>query len=564
VLEPVRVLNFQVTETLDTPSQPSHSQDLCENDGEQPKLYESACCNAALAGIDGAIDRLNRLSIAIRRSSGRKLTARSSSDYLYFRRLAKDVVKILYPAAEEELQDMLGTCMADRCDRVMSVRARNVQFSQRRQSRDPQRLEVVAEEMDMDDQQDAGPVKAVKAEQHSPLRAHVIKTTPPTIARKHVGSLSEISSVDPELVHQMMSGPSNAGSSKRGTSSIHINQTTYPKPLPVAQDPHYFACPYCGEMRTKQSYEGSEWKYVSSLSPCGPHRLIMISRRKHVENDLKPYICISEKCCEPIQSFSTFRSWHGHMLSQHGLLWHQDAHPTSSWVCPLCHNTAEPFNVACELYRHMKETHQLTEEQLDAIVQMSRIRVRRRPDICPLCGLHVEDDTGAQVTMEDTKSRPTDPNKRSQDSPLLESITKRFRQDPDTGLLVSPEPPGPPLDRRVEEAGNKSRVELMARHVASHLQMLMLLNIKLLSVRDSRDDEGTSIASSSAVTGDNSTRQTSLYFHNSEDDTTGNEDESDQGSIPQGNKGNEVETDDQSGCVPNTEYDVDWSTVKTW
>ena len=202
-----------------------------------------------------------------------------------------------------------------------------------------------------------------------------------------------------------------------------------------------------------------------------------------MDKDFKPYVCISEKCSEPTCSFTTFRSWHDHMLEKHGLAWHQEIHPPSSWLCAVCPGTVDDFRSPQALYMHMQSTHQFTETQLEAIVHQSRITVRRRPNICPLCCFPVEES-----------------RKRQQEPPPPESIPKRARTGIDLGKYTASD--GSPSQQAESDNVAKnlklSHVEMMARHVAVHLQGLRSLTIRLISLLDS-DGKSVDIGSSSGT-----------------------------------------------------------------
>jgi hypothetical protein len=291
--------------------------------------------------------------------------------------------------------------------------------------------------------------------------------------------------------------------------------------------------------------------------------------RKHVDDDLMPYVCISEKCCEHIQTFSTFRSWYGHIISQHGLLWHQEAHPSSSWVCPVCQDRTDHFKTAGDLYIHMQATHPFSETQLEAIVHMSRILVRRRPDVCPLCCLRVEDDEVTQAKSKrapelDATKQAADLGKRHQEPPVSESVPKRLRQR-QTGSdpPVTMETANGRLETITEGNDKKARVELMARHVAAHLQTLMSLTIRLLELRDSAGDVSSS-ASSLADTGDNSTWNISSELYDESHGSVVDGDTLDLGLVIEDTMSDKGKTPDLSDNIPDSKVEVNWSAVKSW
>ncbi|KAK1508839.1 hypothetical protein CABS01_08069 [Colletotrichum abscissum] len=48
--------------------------------------------------------------------------------------------------------------------------------------------------------------------------------------------------------------------------------------------------------------------------------------RRHVDEDVEPFVCISEKCAYPPQTFAKLTAWRTHMETEHGLDWMHHAH----------------------------------------------------------------------------------------------------------------------------------------------------------------------------------------------------------------------------------------------
>lgn len=244
-----------------------------------------------------------------------------------------------------------------------------------------------------------------------------------------------------------------------------------------------------------------------------------------MDKDLKPYVCISEKCHESLRSFATFTAWHGHM-SEHGLAWNQDVYLSSSWVCVICRDDPRhEFHHPEELYTHMKGAHQFNETQLGAIVHLSKIQARRRPDICPLCCLRVE---GGLET-------------------LPEDVIRGHGGNENINLSTT------------AADGKKQPAELMARHIAAHLQGLMFLTIRLMSIREI-DEENASAASSKVDTGGNSTRKMSFRPRGPTGGSVNAEGDSDGDSA----NGKQPEVYDQVDDIPDTAANADWSMISPY
>jgi hypothetical protein len=249
------------------------------------------------------------------------------------------------------------------------------------------------------------------------------------------------------------------------------------------------------------------------------------------------------------------------MLAQHGMMWHQDVHLQETWVCAVCHEPSEGFQNPQALYSHMENAHHFTEAQLEAIVTQSKVQGRRRPDICPLCFLHVEKDPGIASKSYTARGLvSTDAGKRRQhEPPVPESTPKRVRTGGDVGQTSPREPEAAAKARsndELTEAGdrNSSHIDLMARHVAAHLQGLMFLTIRLMSLHNN-DSKSVSIASSSADSGDASTRKMTSPS-NSEPGAESPMRISDQELIE-----DRDESEDGADDIPDSKSDPDWSRV---
>lgn len=122
--------------------------------------------------------------------------------------------------------------------------------------------------------------------------------------------------------------------------------------------------------------------------------LYLFIYRNHVNEDLEPYVCISENCAENLRFFPSERLWLQHMRQAHTTTWIRHLHTSDavSWVCPMHHaNTytgQTMFGSHGDLYGHMTQVHQdsLKDSEIVAMVKRSETRKPRSMDICPLCG----------------------------------------------------------------------------------------------------------------------------------------------------------------------------------
>ncbi|KAF3938494.1 hypothetical protein ABW19_dt0205468 [Dactylella cylindrospora] len=122
-------LNFEATRT-------QSGESAQEN---QPIL---TALRAALAGIQGALDRLHRLGIAIRKASTSDLTSRvqvftrkNDDDRANFERIALLIVKGLYPNIEGSLANQLAKSISFRRQRLLYQKQHQLKLKARRRPR---------------------------------------------------------------------------------------------------------------------------------------------------------------------------------------------------------------------------------------------------------------------------------------------------------------------------------------------------------------------------------------------------------------------------------------------
>ncbi|KAH0545417.1 hypothetical protein FGG08_000558 [Glutinoglossum americanum] len=194
-----------------------------------------------------------------------------------------------------------------------------------------------------------------------------------------------------------------------------------PPPPEASADEMPFECPYCFTIQTLK----------------GTH-----SWKKHVFNDLEPYICTFKDCS--LRTFPTRRSWFDHELQAH----------RRDWCCSICETR---FHSAGAFENHMRQLHSASfvESQLSAIISLGETPVDKiLATDCPFC-----DDWD---TVLKGRMALTDP----------EISTER--------LVVTP--------------------EQFRRHVGRHMEQLALFVLP----RNYYDDEGMDFGSDAVAVHDNS------------------------------------------------------------
>ncbi|KAK2799726.1 hypothetical protein FQN50_008374 [Emmonsiellopsis sp. PD_5] len=222
----------------------------------------------------------------------------------------------------------------------------------------------------------------------------------------------------------------------------------------------------------KQIYEGITWV-------------------EYVDVDHEPYVCISEECSESLPRFATSARWFQHMLTTHGQNWHRDVYAPMSWVCPLCADGTETFPKPDDLSIHLDDFHKgtFTKSQIQAIAQQSRCRLPRPQDICPLCGFPMKTESDPPTCEKGSPKEALSPRT------LFSEVNLPLQHehiDTEIQYTQSGEKTGDEREVKTEQResktpidpsfGNTIGVEAIADHIAAHLQGIMLLTLRLISI----------------------------------------------------------------------------------
>ncbi|KAF3072631.1 hypothetical protein CFAM422_005299 [Trichoderma lentiforme] len=420
----------------------------------------------ALKSIDDTLTRLNRLGVTIRQSGRGKFDARAKKfaaglDLSLFAFLCANAVQALYPGAHQSLKDYLSKSMTDRYARMLFFGSRHKKLETRRE----RRIGLAPiHEVPNTETQPSNPVIQLAVMPKNPALANILR--PPSAP-----SLSDLSSVNMYQIRNRLRPPDEASTRFHKTSSIQVNQGNYPRLPTTEKGSSIFTCYWCSELLSKKTLSESEW-------------------RKHIDRDLKPYICLSEGCPEAHPAYPTFDEWFTHM-ELHDSRWHQQIYLTSSWVCTICEFNQDVYSSPQALYSHLEESHSsdFTNEQLQAISRQSKTEEPRASDDCLLCCFEVQDKGNTDEPMFP---------KRRKGQPMQEA-SKRARK---TLEMTSPNPHNSDLDlsdnssdsddmssHQNRRQRNKDRSKAVARHVAVHLQVLMLLTLRFVAALE-HDDEG--------------------------------------------------------------------------
>lgn len=410
-------------------------------DSQKQKAIISRWENASRA-IDSALDRLHFLAAVIRKASARQLEYNVATfltdDDIVFRSNAASLVRWRFPNARRTLCEQLGNAIAVRRRMLLHKHHHALKLTVRR---------LVPEAVPSTRQSGQDPEP--RSSRPGAANPRLMKMTVRPLNVPASG-ITKASTPDPQapVLRYLHHPPRPALTSVISTISAAPGDSfEYPPPPQTKQGETRVQCPYClmpldlGELEKR----GDEyWK-------------------QHVDEDLKPYICLFPECAEALVFFTRRREWKSHMETVHSRDWPRKVH-TITWFCDLDHEPPELFETASQWRNHMQNldshpTRRLgkpTTAQLDALSPRKQQVALREHLVCPLC----------------------------------ENIPDRIR--PLEAPHMQGQGQGPVKGTRADDM---MMYEVLVDHVANHIKSLSLLSLPCL------DDDNT-IAPLDAVDGD--------------------------------------------------------------
>ncbi|KAL2824364.1 hypothetical protein BDW59DRAFT_147545 [Aspergillus cavernicola] len=423
----------------------------------------------SLMAISAALERLNHLGTAIQRSSVTSQTTKAREfaetfDLTSFERVAYMSLKTLYPDTSDGLIEQLTRSMMETYSLFLHRRSRKERLKATRsrpRPRPPLRfiLEELIGDCDGPNMTDIDLNTSRESESLTDPIPHVALTQP-----VYAIPQSEPTSLDSQEVKARLKR-SLPPSTRSKPISILVNQVGYPRPVKDS-----LICDWC-------------------FGPLMPDSLRGLSWQQHINEDFRPYVCVSEECSQSLPRFASSTEWFQHMISAHGENWHREVHAPSSWVCPLCTDEDAAFLSPESLSEHLKSCHDgiFKEQQIKAIVRQSRFPSPRPKSTCPLCCFPISDE----------QSTPANQKKDNNNDKL--STGKQY--------LAKPDDSGPKRVRigthQGETGGNSGQTrpgvivapdascpisaKAIATHMTAHLQSIMLFTLRLMSIEGPMD-----------------------------------------------------------------------------
>ncbi|KAL7921713.1 hypothetical protein ACQKWADRAFT_321286 [Trichoderma austrokoningii] len=424
-------------------------RDLASTDSDEYQYEAHSRPSESLAAIDNTLARLNRLGVTIRQSGQDKMHVRAEKstahlDLTTFTYFCANTVQTLYPNAHQHLKDHLKESMINRYKKMMH---HNSRYFKLRAPREPHTKLYSIQEVPNSDLQTNIPV--IQQAEAVPATVNRFRANVPTAP-----SQTDLSSASTKF-HQ--------------TSSVQVSQGNYPR-LPMTNtNGGIFACEWCSEPLDKKILSESQW-------------------RRHIDRDLEPYICLSEECQDTHPAYSTFDEWYSHM-GRHNPRWYQKIYPSSTWVCTICEFNPGVYSNPQALNSHLQESHHktFTNEQLHVLSQQSKIKQSRAWDNCLLCGFKVEKEDDKDTTGFFKRPKEELKQEAFKSARTTYSMTHPGHNNSDDSDFSDTSSDMDMNSLRQRQQQTEGRSKPVARHIAAHLQVLMLLTLRFAALQ--KDNE---------------------------------------------------------------------------
>ncbi|TQN70217.1 hypothetical protein CSHISOI_05332, partial [Colletotrichum shisoi] len=285
-------------------------------DGES--MTENNHLQGSFFGISGALERLTRLSVLISKASQNNRSARVEAfrakrkmDFAGFEEITNLVIKNKYPMISDSLKLQLTRSIVYRRQSTVYHQHREAKYQRGRK----------------------GNETAIKNNTPGESMLGTRPMQPAQAAAQNHQEKSNFTGFTPLDGSEFNRQNAALGQSRtESTASVGAADVCYPRP-PRSKDESvgYIDCRYCSKKVERRIFGSpSRW-------------------RKHVDEDLKPFFCVSEQCTDPAVGFSKYSSWRKHMEEEHGTNWIQYNHDLppleskpsqapdhDSAICPLC------------------------------------------------------------------------------------------------------------------------------------------------------------------------------------------------------------------------------------
>ncbi|RTE81440.1 hypothetical protein BHE90_004068 [Fusarium euwallaceae] len=457
-----------------------------EEKDSSPKVIDPAT-QAALEGIRRAINWLHHLGLAIRetskstiRSRVKRFTDKHAERTALLEHFTLLVVRRLYPRITDSFASQLAESVSFRRQRLEhQVRHEKILNQRRDPEQDMQEqteeLSKVGSEPELETLQPvSNPNQSQRIVQDHGLASE--KKEPSKFPQAGPSSVTEPSEFKEPRQEQLLEyiGLTRKQSGPRTETSMNPNML-YPPTPKIADTEAYYKCTWCSK-QIPVPEDMTKWR---------------LDWRAHFNEDLEPYVCISEECSAQPVYFSSRRNWQAHMNESRTVDWSQEIHKNAIWYCDLDPHGYQEFMDAEELRHHLKSKHEgtVTSEESETLVAMNTMYVSRSPTECPLCSediLNLVENEPIPAKPAANREFPDLLNNSAETKPGYQASHDHLDSDEegDETYLVATAP------QTSEEHGSElsNRMKMMI-HVGRHLKSLSFMSLRYFEDSDEEDDE---------------------------------------------------------------------------
>ncbi|KAL8341677.1 hypothetical protein RB601_005431 [Gaeumannomyces tritici] len=216
--------------------------------------------------------------------------------------------------------------------------------------------------------------------------------------------------------------------------------------------------------------------------------------RRHYRHDLHPYVCLAESCAAERPAFSSYQEWNRHLRGEgghgqaglHSETWPDLVHQGSQWLCQGLHDSASTyaFSSKQELQDHIAVYHvHLTPSELQKLLAEPSTE-----DIS-------SGSRAKQAILAEENNTPQDPAHLSRlvdnyttnlPRPISACLLCRFTPIPTNAVEARANDPPRSTHESLGKTCSGPQMQDLSRHVADHLETIMLLSLSLMSLVDEK------------------------------------------------------------------------------
>ncbi|KAK7917299.1 hypothetical protein PG985_010907 [Apiospora marii] len=374
---------------------------ICTRDDLKSLASVSPAMQVSLDGMKESLDRLKRLATAIRNFSASDLASKlkafaqkNPEDNEEFERLTRLHIQGLHPKMPSSLTDQLVASICYRRLRLLYQKYYQRKLDVGRKGKQdvttcPQTLQHLAVPQ-------AGFVEQSAETDHTQRDQDFPKKPLPAAINDSIMSTTNVSQAQSENIRQHLTEPpSSSALSSSNMPSIH-EELPCPKPPSFPQGAAQFQCTWCFEVFPVSKLDDLYWW------------------RKHFEEDIEPYVCISEECTESLIYFCSLEDWLCHMKQAHTNLWTQEIHKTTRWFCNVNPGEKLGFTEPEAFKNHLSTAHrdqEFTASQVNSKVRRNVVVSHRPANECPICAEMINtsmtrwDNVGAKDSTQNYNQR---------------------------------------------------------------------------------------------------------------------------------------------------------------